>query len=210
MIIEVYTDGSATTADKPGGWGFVLVVDDKKIDEGNGSMPGASNNDAELQAAIEGLGRAYQYLMHEAPSMQLGDLEIFLVSDSQLVLGWADGTYNFKQATKMDKYNTLQELVRRMRIKTRWIQGHNGDEHNERCDALANEARLSLVKKTEKMEAIVNNKTLIGTKKTGTVCLWYKDGLKVIDLDNNIVENYNRTIHGARGSMLEIREEKSR
>jgi len=110
----------------------------------------------------------------------------------------------------MDKFKELQLLVNLMAVKTRWVEGHTGDEHNERCDKLANEARLGLQKKEEKIEAILTGNSAIGHKKIGVVCLWHKNSLKVIDLEHNIVEDYNREVHGTRGSMLEVREDKNR
>lgn len=218
MNIEVYTDGSATTSDRPGGWAFVVVIDGKKHFEANGYMPNASNNDAELEAAIQGLTyikKEYINLLYipdkEPPPGQFPkNAEITLVSDSQLVLGWASGRYAFRQLDKMDKFKTLQLLVHSFNVKTRWVEGHSGDEHNERCDKLANEARLQISKQQEKVEALVSGETLIGTKKTGVVSIWYKGLLKIINLENNIIEDYNRDVHGSRGSMLEIREDKSR
>jgi len=209
MHIEVYSDGSATTADKPGGYGWVMCVDGKKYLEGNGHMTLASNNDAELEAAIQGL-LAAKLLVPTLEEMALHNVRVTLVSDSQLVLGWASGRYTFRQANKMDKYKHLQFLVHAMNVDTRWVAGHTGDEHNERCDTLANEARLGVQKKVEKVEAIMEGASVIGRKKTGIVCLWYKNKLKIIDLDNNFIEDYDRKVHGSRGSMLEIKEEKAR
>lgn len=207
MKIEVYSDGSATTSDKPGGYGWVMVVDDSKHSEGNGHMPNASNNDAELEAAIQGLIAAYRHIISQE---QVIETSVTLVSDSQLILGWASGHYKFKQAAKMEQFQKLRGLVARMNVQTRWVRGHSGDEHNERCDKLANEARTGVENKKKREIAKENGETLIGTKKTGIVCVWYKNCLKVVDLDSNIVEDYKREIHGSRGSMLEIREEKSR
>lgn len=217
MNIEVYTDGSATTKDKPGGWGFVICIDGNKYAECGGHMAGASNNDAEMEAAIQGLAAALKYINHlekmeinGGENPQLGEIIVTLVSDSQLILGWTNGHYRFKQIDKLEKYKQLQFLVTRLGVKTRWVQGHTGDEHNERCDKLANEARLGVNRKKEREEAIAAGKTLIGTKKSGTICVWYKNCLKVIDLESNTIENYDRAIHGPRGGTLEVREEKSR
>lgn len=215
MKIEVYTDGSATTADKPGGYGWVLVVDGTKVSEGNGHMPLASNNDAELEAAIQGLNAAKAWLDTNFDRIVMSSpgtiaLQVTLVSDSQLILGWADGTYKFKQLAKIEKYQELKGLMGRLRANTRWVRGHTGDEHNERCDTLANEARTGQENKKKRAEAIIKGETNIGSKKTGIVCIWYKGNLKIIDLDTNIIEDYDREVHGPRGSALEIREEKSR
>lgn len=214
MKIEVYTDGSATTSDKPGGYGWVLVVDGLKHGEGNGHMPNASNNDAELEAAIQGLISAYKLILSiprpDDALIPVVPPEVYLVSDSQLILGWASGQYKFKQVAKAEQFQKLRGLVARMQVKTRWVRGHSGDEHNERCDMLANEARTGIENKKKREDALQRGETLIGTKKTGILCVWYKGKLKVVDLDTNIVEDYSRETHGARGSMFEIREEKSR
>jgi ribonuclease HI len=208
MLIEVYTDGSATVSDRPGGWAYVLILDGGKFAECSGHMSGATNNDAEMQAAIEGLSAVYELLQTNGEIYKFP--EVVLVSDSQLVLGWASGTYKFKQQEKIEKFHKLQSLVHKLRVKTRWIKGHSGDEHNERCDKLANEARLGVENKKDRKEAKERGETLIGTKKSGTVAVWYRGNLKIIDLETNVIENYDRDVHGPRGSMLEIKEEKSR
>jgi ribonuclease HI len=210
MKIEVYTDGSATIASKPGGYGFVIVGDGQKIAEGSGHMELATNNDAELEAAIQGLVAVLKLITESPTSFSRAEASVTLVSDSQLILGWVNGTYRFKQADKRQKYDQLKYLVRKLNVGTRWVLGHSGDEHNERCDRLANDARLLLNRELDKEEAKSNGKTFIGTRKTGTMCIWYKDVLKIVDFEANVIENYDRSIHGPRGGILEIREEKSR
>lgn len=212
MIIEVYTDGSATTADKPGGWGYVVVIDGQKKMECAGHMANATNNDAEMEAAIQGLASVLKMLTTDSFLVQAADsnFQVSLVSDSQLILGWASGEYSFKQINKIEKYHALKALVKRLKVQTRWVRGHNGDEHNERCDKLANEARLGVQNKKLREEQKERGETLIGTKKSGVICLWYKDSLKIVDLETNIVEDYKRDIHGSRGSILEIRGDKTR
>jgi ribonuclease HI len=133
MTIEVYTDGSATTKDKPGGYGWVLVVDGEFHSEGSGSIPNATNNDAELEAALAGLVNAYKINPHK--------FTVTLVSDSQIILGWTSGRYRFKQANKQHKYDALMRLKTMMPVETRWVRGHAGDQWNERCDKLAGAAR---------------------------------------------------------------------
>lgn len=139
MKIEVYSDGSATIATKPGGYGYVVCFDGVKVSEGNGHMEKATNNDAELEAAIQGLAWVLKSRIEGKLPIEAHD--VYLVSDSQIVLGWVDGTNKFKQKHKMNKYLQLQHVVKKLNVKTRWVEGHSGDEHNERCDALANEAR---------------------------------------------------------------------
>lgn len=151
MKIDVYTDGSATVATKPGGYGYVIVIDGVKHSEGSGAMPLASNNDAELEAAIQGL-KAVLMLRIKDPAKYGQNTDVTLVSDSEIVLGWANGTYRFKQKNKMEKYQALKSLVSRLYVGTRWVEGHTGDEHNERCDELANIARKDYIRRSNVIE----------------------------------------------------------
>lgn len=212
MLIEVYSDGSATVATKPGGYGWVIVIDGQKVSEGNGYMDLASNNDAELEAAIQGLAQVLKMRINN--EIPIGAHEIYLVSDSQIVLGWVDGTYRFKQRSKIQKYQQLMHVCQKLNVKTRWVQGHSGDEHNERCDRLANLGRhgmtpdQALPSKNQKKKAAIKEakaKNTIGIKKKGTISLWYKGVLKIVDLELNIVEDHDETKHGKRDSHLEIK-----
>lgn len=136
MKIEVYSDGSGTTKATPGGYGYVVVVDGAKKYEGSGHIPFATNNDCELQGAIEGLST----LHYNFDQDELTD--VWLVSDSEIILGWASGERAFKQEEKILKYQQLKNLMVEFKTKTRWVPGHSGEQFNERCDKLANAARL--------------------------------------------------------------------
>lgn len=136
MKIEVYSDGSGTTKTTPGGYGFVVVVDGVAQYEGSGHLELATNNDCELQGAIEGLDSLHYHFEPEEK------IEVWLVSDSEIVLGWASGERAFRQEEKILKYQQLKNLMGEFKAKTRWVPGHAGEEHNERCDKLANAARL--------------------------------------------------------------------
>lgn len=143
MRIEVFTDGSATTANNPGGYGWVLIVGGNKYSEGNGHMEKATNNDAEMEAAIQGLVAAYKLVSSDLIS-EVDDYEVILCSDSQITLNWANGTYRFKQEAKYAKFEILKKLMAKLNAQTRWVRGHSGNEWNERCDELANLGRLKL------------------------------------------------------------------
>jgi len=64
-----------------------------------------------------------------------------LVSDSQLVLRYASGEYQCRKPHLVPLYCKLRQLHNKLNIKTRWVKGHSGDLHNERCDILAKTAR---------------------------------------------------------------------
>lgn len=137
MKIDVYSDGSATTKDKPGGYGWVIVINGRFHSEGSGSLPFATNNDMELEGAIMGLANVYKLCTGTGPIPLNIDTQVTLVSDSEIVLGWLTGRYRFKQTAKNNKYESLMRLKRTMNVQARWVEGHTGDQWNERCDTLA-------------------------------------------------------------------------
>lgn len=141
MEVEIYADGSGNTFDSDGGYGWRLVVDGILITEGNGYLARATNNVAEITAAIEGLKYARSYLSSTA-SQSPGPHIISLVSDSQLVLGYASGSYQCKALHLTTLYIELKKVYQAIGATTRWVKGHSGDEHNEGCDKLAKAARL--------------------------------------------------------------------
>jgi ribonuclease HI len=154
MLVEIYTDGSATTADKPGGWAFVICVDGVQVAEGSGGLDSATNNVAEVTAAIRGL----DYLnTNDVPGCDFSSLDdsdkennssggtrVVLISDSQLTLKWATGEYQCKKWHLIPLVIELRKLLKKLNATTKWVKGHAGQEQNERCDQLAKAARESV------------------------------------------------------------------
>ncbi len=134
MKVEVYSDGSGQTMDGPGGYGYVVVVDGVEQHRGSGKIDKASNNVAEITAAIRGL----EYVASQ-PTLATGKIE--LISDSQLVLNYATGKYQCKAYHLVPLYISLRRVFNGLNATTRWVKGHNGDEYNEICDKLAKAAR---------------------------------------------------------------------
>ena len=200
--VQIYVDGSATISSKPGGFGWVLVIDGIKHSEGYGHIEFATNNDAELEAGIQGLVAVFKFITSD----NITEHQITLISDSQIVLNWASGTNRFKQKEKIKRYEALRALMVKMNVKTQWVKGHSGNIYNNQCDKLANMGRKKqeiVEKKIEESNTSIG--TSIGTRKDGVFSIWYKGTLKIIDLSNNIVDNYNKKYHGKRSSKMEIR-----
>lgn len=135
MNVEIWCDGSATTANLPGGYGVVILVDGVKYREISGHLNKATNNVAELTGAICGLEA-----VENDPSLA-GRTSVVLVSDSQLTLRYATGEYQCRKYHLVPLFCKLRQLHDRLKIQTRWVKGHSGNEINERCDALAKSAR---------------------------------------------------------------------
>lgn len=203
MLIEVYSDGSATIASKPGGYGWVICIDGKKHSEGNGHLRRATNNDAEMEGAIQGMAQAVRLMMNFDNDLR-NQAEVRLCSDSQIVLHWAEGITRFKQAAKIHKYDQLRGLFVRLKAKGKWIRGHSGHEHNERCDVLAGLGRHNLGPDDELPKKRGKRLKKIGQRRENVICVNYKNSLKLVDFENNIVEDFNHNVHGDRTPAIEV------
>lgn len=136
----VFTDGAAEGNPGPGGWGAVVVVDGRVVEEKMGSDPHTTNNRMELTAMIAGL------------EMLSLDAEITVYTDSKLIVdtltSWAEGWKERGWRRKSGPIANL-ELVqrafelyeRRPGVTVRWIQAHSGYRWNEYADALATSYR---------------------------------------------------------------------
>jgi ribonuclease HI len=137
MKIEVYSDGSGNTFDSDGGYGYHILLDEVFLEEGSGYAAKATNNTMELQGAISGLEAAKKYIN----ANQLKDVNVILISDSQLVLGYASGRYQCKALHLSSLYIQLRQLYKELNCDQLWVKGHSGNPGNEACDKLAKAAR---------------------------------------------------------------------
>jgi ribonuclease HI len=87
-MIKVFTDGSCPDNPGVGGWGVIIEIDGK-IEEFSGDLAEATNNTAEIMAALEGLRRTPE------------GAEVELTCDSNYVVkGMTEWIVNWKRSTK--------------------------------------------------------------------------------------------------------------
>ena len=137
--VQVYTDGACSGNPGPGGWGCVLLCDDRGLERG-GYCPDTTNNRMELTAAIEAL------------SSLTKSTKVSLFTDSKYICdafqanwiaGWQKKQWRTSAGTPVknqDLWLALIKLTQIHRVTWHWVKGHNGDRWNERCDAIAREA----------------------------------------------------------------------
>ncbi len=140
--IDVYTDGGCHGNPGPGGWAFVVVVDDNR-EEHYGADSQTTNNRMELTAVIAALDWCRERL--ELPC------RIRVHTDSQYVRNgitdwierWRRNSWRTaakKPVKNQDLWQQLDHLNRWLRPQWEWVRGHVGDPYNERCDALVQQA----------------------------------------------------------------------
>ena len=137
-IVELYTDGACRGNPGIGGWGVVLqtVLGESEL---SGVEKNTTNNRMELVAAIQGL------------AILTARSKINLYTDSQYVrngitewiLNWKNRewkTASGKPVKNKDLWIELDLIRNQHLVDWHWVRGHDGNEGNERADALANQA----------------------------------------------------------------------
>ena len=135
-----FTDGGCQGNPGPCAWGAVVIPPNggAKL-EGSGFLGHGTNQIAELRAALHGI------------EMTPVGAEVLLVSDSQYALkgltewrrGWEAKVFRNSKGeivANLEIWKLLYAAADQRRVRTQWVKGHSGHEHNERCDVLAGQA----------------------------------------------------------------------
>lgn len=140
----LYTDGACLGNPGPGGYGFLLKLDDKVVSTGSQGYAKTTNNRMELRGVIAGLS--------VAPT----DSRVTVVTDSEYIVNafvkkWIDAwqargwrTAAKKPVANRDLWELLIPLVAKHHVTFSWIRGHMGHAENEQCDVMAVAASKSI------------------------------------------------------------------
>jgi ribonuclease HI len=139
MKYVVYTDGACSGNPGPGGWGAVILDEEKNKTTISGKEKTTTNNRMELMAPIMALRKI------KKPS------EVIIYTDSTYLKngitiwikkweknGWKSASK--KQVKNKDLWVILNELSKEQTIDWRWVKAHAGNKYNEMADSLATEA----------------------------------------------------------------------
>jgi ribonuclease HI len=139
QVVEVWTDGGCKPNPGPGGWSAILKFRGT-VKELSGAEAETTNNRMELIAAamaLESLKRPCHVVVH---------------TDSQYlkngITRWSTGWIrkNWRNAAgdpvaNIDLWQRILAAAKVHRVDWKWVRGHDGNDMNERADALATEAR---------------------------------------------------------------------
>jgi len=136
----IYTDGGCNPNPGPGGWAAILIpLVGQEPQELSGSEVDATNNQMELQAAIEALKSLpgpHQIELHtDSQYLRRGVSEWLPVWERR---GWQ--TSKNEPVQNQDRWQQLSAEIQRHQIVWHWTKGHAGDKWNERADKLARAA----------------------------------------------------------------------
>jgi len=134
--VIVYTDGGCRGNPGPGGWAALLRYGDHER-ELTGAEAQTTNNRMELMgaiAALEALTRSSRVALYTDSQYVKKGMTEWL--KSWIARGWL--TADKKPVKNADLWQRLQAAAAGHQVEWHWVRGHNGDQGNERVDALAN------------------------------------------------------------------------
>ena len=131
----IYTDGACSGNPGPGGWAAILSCMGREKELSGGERE-TTNNRMELTAVIEALSALKE------------PCEVELWTDSQYIArainegwlaGWKRRGWRRKEGElkNSELWQRLDALLGEHKVTVNWLRGHDGQEQNERCDALA-------------------------------------------------------------------------
>jgi ribonuclease HI len=135
--VEIYTDGACRGNPGPGGWGALLIYEEKER-ELFGGEPETTNNRMELTAAIRGL----EILKRPCKVTITTDSTYVMKGITEWLPGWIRKGWKTAGNSPVKNVDLWQALIAAQSshdVEWQWVKGHNGHPGNERADRLANQ-----------------------------------------------------------------------
>ena len=151
--LKIYTDGGCSGNPGPGGWAYIIMTDTfsgpKIIIKEMGGEKQTTNNRMELTAVIKSL-QTLKNIEKKVPDTVLPS-KATLYTDSQYVQkGITEWIHTWKRNSwrtsdkkpvkNQDLWMELDQLNNELSVFWEWVRGHAGNEFNEMCDAMTQEA----------------------------------------------------------------------
>jgi len=138
IAIEAATDGACSGNPGPGGWGGLIIFDDKSELEIGGSEQNTTNNRMELTAAIKTLEKLKTYKLIENFKLRT-DSKYVIEGYTKWIINWKRNgwkTSSGKSVQNLDLWQKIDQL-RINGLVMEYVKGHSGDKQNDRVDKIA-------------------------------------------------------------------------
>ena len=139
MKYTIYTDGACSGNPGSGGWGAVILDQDKKQNNISGNEKNTTNNRMELMAPIMALKKikpkSEVTIFTDSTYVKNGITEWIKKWEKN---GWKNA--NKKPVKNKDLWIKLNDLCKKNKIDWKWIKGHSNNEYNDLADDLATRA----------------------------------------------------------------------
>ena len=139
MEYVIYTDGACSGNPGPGGWGAVILNEEKNDTNISGKEQSTTNNRMELMAPIMSLRK-----IKKASKIIIYTDSIYLKNGITIwIKNWEKNGWkstNKKPVKNKDLWVMLNELSREHVIDWKWVKAHAGNKYNEIADKLATDA----------------------------------------------------------------------
>ena len=138
IAIEAATDGACSGNPGPGGWGGLIIFDDKSELEIGGSEQNTTNNRMELTAAIKTLEKLKTYKLKENFKLRT-DSKYVREGYTKWIINWKRNgwkTSSGKSVQNLDLWQKIDQL-RINGLEMEYVKGHSGDKQNDRVDKIA-------------------------------------------------------------------------
>jgi len=183
-MIDIYTDGSCLGNPGVGGWGALIIKDNKEIILKGGEAD-TTNNRMEMTAVIEAL----KWINNKG----ILKGKISLYSDSSLIIqtimkGW-------KRKANLDLWEKFDEVNNKLMddeifINWNWIKGHANHAYNEKVDEIAVQESKKIERKNKgkiEMEPKQKNESKDADKYSCTSCKQKTDGVLSFMPDSEMI-----------------------
>jgi len=154
IAIEAATDGACSGNPGPGGWGGLIIFDDKSELEIGGYEQNTTNNRMELTAAIKTLEKLKTYKLKENFKLRT-DSKYVIEGYTKWIINWKRNgwkTSSGKSVQNLDLWQKIDQL----RIKglvMEYVKGHSGDKQNDRVDKIATNYSKGISQKSNLKES---------------------------------------------------------
>ena len=138
IAIEAATDGACSGNPGPGGWGGLIIFDDKSELEIGGSEQNTTNNRMELTAAIKTLEKLKTYKLKENFKLRT-DSKYVIEGYTKWIINWKKNGWKTSAGKSVQNLDLWQKIDQ-LRIKgliMEYVKGHSGDRQNDRVDKIA-------------------------------------------------------------------------